>query len=191
LQRSPRIEYRGFGRYDRAGPLNLALGRIARRGATVSKTKFVEFRDVGFWTYDVGLAVFLKYLIDAAIPRSMFPDCRWLVEAISDWRRIAVIPDIGLEVDATWSASQLATFVELADEACVALARHEFYSADEITSWVLFDEFRIFPRGATHVQTGPVVELGRALIALVLGSLPIAPAGRQWLYGAPEGRMTI
>jgi hypothetical protein len=157
----------------------------------MSKTKFVEFRDDGFWTYDVGLAVFLKHLIDAAIPRSLFPDDGWLVEAISDWRRVAVIPDIGLEVDATWSASQLATFVELADQACVVLARREMYSADEIASWELFDELRIFPRGATHIQTGPVVELGRALIALVHGSLPAPPTGRQWLYGAPEGRMTI
>jgi hypothetical protein len=113
------------------------------------------------------------------------------VEAISDWRRVAVIQDIGLEVDATWSASQLATFVELADQACVALARREMYSADEITSWEFFDEERICPQGATHVQTGPVVELGRALIALVHGSLPAPPTGKQWLYGAPEGRMTI
>jgi hypothetical protein len=157
----------------------------------MSKTKFVEFRDDGFWAYDVGLAVFLKHLIDKAILRSLLPEGEWLVEPISDWRRVAVIPDICLEVDAAWSASQLATFVELADQACVALAQREMYSADEIVSWALFDEVRIFPRGATHVQTSPVVELGRALIALVQGSLPAAPTGRQWLYGAPEGRMTI
>ncbi|MBO0719787.1 MAG: hypothetical protein J2P41_03140 [Blastocatellia bacterium] len=35
--------------------------------------KFVEFSDDGFWTYDVGLDIFLKHLIDG-----------WLVEAISD-----------------------------------------------------------------------------------------------------------
>jgi hypothetical protein len=113
------------------------------------------------------------------------------VEAISDWRRIAVIQDIGLEVDASWSASQLATFVELADQACVALSRSEIYSADEIASWEFFEERRICLRGATHVQTGPVAELGRALITLIHGSLPAPPTGKQWLYGAPEGRMTI
>jgi hypothetical protein len=113
------------------------------------------------------------------------------VEAISDWRRVAVIPDIGLEVDATWSVSQIETFVELADQAYVALARRVMYSADEMASWEFFDELRIFPRGATHVQTGPVAELGRALITLVYGSLPAPPTGKQWLYGAPEGRITI
>ena len=157
----------------------------------MSKTKFVEFRDHGFWTYDVGLAVFLKHLIDAGAPRCSSSDGTWLVDAISDWRRVAVMPDIGLEIDASWSARQLATFVELIDEACARLAARETYSADEITSWVLFDDLRIFPRGHLPLRTAPVVELGRALAALIEGRLPIAPTGRQWLYGAPEGRMAI
>jgi hypothetical protein len=157
----------------------------------MSKTKFVEFRDHGFWTYDVGLAVFLKHLIDVAVPRSSSSNGTWLADAILDWRRVAVIPDIGLDVDASWSASQLATVIELIDEACARLAERDEYSADEITSWVLFDDLRIFPRGHLQLRTAPVVELGQALAALIEGRLPVAPAGQYWLYGAPNGRMAV
>jgi hypothetical protein len=48
----------------------------------VSKSKFVGFRDDGFWAYDVGLAVFLKHLIDVAVPHCSSPDGAWLTDAI-------------------------------------------------------------------------------------------------------------
>jgi hypothetical protein len=156
----------------------------------VSKTKFVDFRDDGFWAYDLGLAVFLKHLIDVGLPHRSPADV-WLVDAISDWRRVAVIPDIGLDIDASWSAKQLETFIDLVEQACAVLAKRDGYAAEEITSWVLLEDLRIFPRGHAYVKTAPVVELGRALIALIDGSLPAAPVGKQWLYGAPEGRIAI
>jgi hypothetical protein len=49
--------------------------------------------------YDVGLAVFLKHLIDVAIPHCSSPDDAWLADAISHRRRVAVIPDIGLDIE--------------------------------------------------------------------------------------------
>jgi hypothetical protein len=156
----------------------------------VSKTKFVDFREDGFWAYDVGLAVFLKHLIDVALPRCSPADV-WLADAIADWRRIAVIPDIGLHIDVSWSATQRETFIELVEQSCAALAKRKGYAAEEITSWALFEDLRIFPRGHSYVNTAPVVELGSALIELIDGSLPAAPVGKQWLYGAPEGRIVI
>jgi hypothetical protein len=156
----------------------------------MSKTKFVEFRDDGFWTYDVSLGVFLKHLVDVAL-RSEFADTAWLADAIEDWRRVAVIPDIGLEINASWSADQLVAVVNLVEEVCTSLAARGTYTADEITSWTLFEDLRIFPRGHCEVWAAPVIELGRALIALIDGTLPAAPDGRQWLFGAPEGRIAI
>jgi len=49
---------------------------------------------------------------------------------------------------------------------------------------------RIHPRGASEVATGPVVELGRAIIALVRGDLPEAPKGEAWFFGVPPGSST-
>jgi hypothetical protein len=164
----------------------------------VSKTKFVEYGDLnrplgdlphGFWVYDVGLDIFLKYLIDAA-QASEQANTAWLSSAISEWR-LACIPDYGLTLDASWSSEQRQTFCVLAEDACARLEARESIPAEEIVSWPILDDLRIFTRGADEVFTAPIVELGRAIIALVSGQLPEAPEGQIWLYGAPEGRMTI
>lgn len=155
----------------------------------MSKTKFVAYADCGFWAYDVALDIFLKHLIDAA-EASEQADTEWLSTAISDWR-FACVPDYGLTLDANWSPAQQQTFLDLAEEACTRLAARESIPAEEVVSWPILDDIRIFTRGATEVFTAPVIELGHAIIALVRGELPEAPEGQIWLYGAPEGRLTI
>ena len=155
----------------------------------MSKTKFVKFGTQGFWAYDVALHVFLKHLIDAAEASDQAAGT-WLAGDVSSWR-LACIPDYGLTLDTDWPTEQRRSFVALAEEACAALAKRESIPAEEITSWPILEDVRIFTRGASEVYTAPVVELGRAIIALVSGELPEAPRGQMWLYGAPEGRQTI
>lgn len=155
----------------------------------MSKTKFIEYADRGFWAYDVTLNVFLKYLIDAAQTNEQ-ANTEWLSTAISDWR-LACVTDYGLTLDANWSPTQQQTFLDLAEEACTRLAIRESIPAEEVVSWPILDDIRIFTRGATEVFTAPVIELGHAIIALVRGELPEAPEGQIWLYGAPGGRQTI
>jgi hypothetical protein len=157
----------------------------------VSQTFYVEYRECGFWTYDVALAIFLKHLIDAAMPRAASPGGEWLARAISDWQITAVVPDCGTVINETWSEEQIDTFIELTEQACNMLEGREKIEAEEITAWSMLDDLRIFVRGATEVCTAPVVELGRAMIALVKGELPTAPHGTAWFYGTPRGRETI
>jgi hypothetical protein len=156
----------------------------------VSKTKYVDYADHGFWAYDVALSIFLKYLVDAAVA-TYEAETGWLSTSITNWRGVASIPDIGLTLDADWSAAQRQTFIDLAEDACASLAKRESILAEEIVAWPLLDDLRIYPRGATEVFTGPVVELGRAVIALVSKTLPEAPQGRAWLYGTDTGRQTL
>ena len=156
----------------------------------MSKTQFVDYGTQGFWAYDVALGVFLKHLIDAA-EASDHARTPWLSSAISSWRRVACVSDYGLTLDADWSAEQRQAFIALAEDSCSSLAKRDSIPAEEIAAWPLLDDLRIFPRGATEVATAPVVELGRAIIALVSGNLPEAPHGTAWLYGTPEGRRTI
>lgn len=157
--------------------------------AIVSKTKFIEYAGRKFWAYDVALHVFLKHLIDAA-EASEQAHTAWLSSAISDWR-VACVPDLPLVIDTGWSPAQQQTFLTLAEEACTRLAERESIPAEEVVSWPILDDIRIFTRGAMEVYTAPIVELGRAIIALVRGELPEAPEGQIWLYGAPGGRLTI
>jgi len=156
----------------------------------VTKTQFVGFGNRGFWAYDVALGIFLKHLIDAA-RASEQSDTTSVSSAVADWRVTACISDYGLTLDPAWSANQHETFVGLAEEACKSLATREYIAAEEIVSWPILEDMRIFPRGAKAVFTAPVVELGRAIIDLVSGQLPDAPKGEIWFYGTPEGRCTL
>ena len=158
----------------------------------VSQTKFVRYGQGGFWAYDVALGVFLKHLIDVAEERSVLePEERWLGEAVQSWRVVVYVNDYGLVLGKAWSAPQIATFVTLAREACARIGRRASFSATEMESWSILDGEGVFARGASEVLSGPILELGEAIVALVEGELPAAPVGTTWCYGAPSGRCTI
>lgn len=157
----------------------------------MSRKKYVAYGDRGFWAYDVALGVFLKHLIDAAATDDQAGQ-PWLSTAISEWVAVASIPDIGLTLDEAWSPAQRHDLVALAESACARLAERESIPAEEVIAWPLLRDLHIHPRGATEVLTAPVVELGRAIIALVSGTLPESPTGSTVsLYGTDEGRTTI
>ena len=156
----------------------------------MSKTKFVRYREDGFWAYDVALGVFLKYLIDIA-EASPQAGSVWLSKRLPGWRVVACISDYGLRLDENRTAIQRHGFIAFAEEACARLALRESIPAAEMLAWNVLDGEGIFPRGAKEVQTGPVIELGRAIIALMSGELPEPPGNAAWCYGFPEGRTTI
>lgn len=156
----------------------------------MTATKGIKFGDRFFWAYDVAAGVFLKYLIDEA-ERSEETNSPWLSQAVSDWRVQAAITEFGLTLKEDWTSSQKQTFIELAERACRKLATRELIPAEEIASWPLKEDLRIFPRSNTEVPTAPVIELGHAIIALVSGNLPRAPQGEAWFYGTPTGRSTL
>jgi hypothetical protein len=153
----------------------------------LSKTKTVHYMGRSFWVYDVALGVFLKYLIDAA-EASDQANASWLSALIPSWRQTACIGDIGLTLDADWTAEQRRFFTALAEEACVAIEERVSIPAEEMLAWHVLDDEGIFPRGAKEVFTAPIVELGRAVIALISGTLPEAPRGKAWLFGVDSGR---
>ena len=156
----------------------------------MSKTKYVHYMNRGFWVYDVGLGVFLKYLIDAfeASEQAKVP---WLSALISSCREAAYIGDIGLTLDEDWTPEQRQAFIALAEEACATIRKRASIPAEEMVAWHVLDDEGIFPRGAMEVLTAPIVELGGAVIALVSGRLPEAPNGKVWLYGTPSGRQEL
>ena len=156
----------------------------------LSQRQYVEHGARGFWAYDVALGVFLKYLVDAA-QASNQADAAWLSTSIAWWRVVACISDYGLTLDVDWSDAQRQTFIALAEHACSSLAKRAAIPAEEISGWPLLDDVENFTRGETAVSTAPIVELGRAIIALVSGNLPDAPEGTAWFYGTPTGRRTL
>ncbi len=156
----------------------------------MTATKGIRFENRFFWAYDVAAGVFLKYLIDEA-EASGQTNAPWLSDAVTSWRREAAIAELGLTIKEEWLPSQRQTFMELAEKACEKLATRESIPAEEIISWPLQDELHIYPRTREAVFTAPVIELGRAIKALVAGNLPESPKGEAWFYGTPDGRSTI
>lgn len=158
---------------------------------SMSQNQFIEYRKRGFWAYDVALGVFLKHLIDITEEQSREPEERWLVEAVHWWRIVCCVNSYGLTLGADWSAPQIATFTRLAREACVRIRLRESFLATEMKAWSILEGEGVFARGASEGLAGPIVELGEAIVALIEGKLPAAPAGRIWLYGTPSGRCPI
>jgi hypothetical protein len=160
----------------------------------VSKSSFVDYHDNFFWAYDVSLGIFLKHLIDAADDHAAEFGKSWLQEQVADWRLVAGLVEmygLNLDDDRTWSAAQKADFLQLAEKACAVLAKREQISAAEIEAWPILDDLRLSTRGEVVVATAAIVELGRAIIELVNGTLEAPPAYTRWFYGCPEGRTTI
>src|SRR5258708_1818047 len=84
----------------------------------MSKTLFVEYRDAGFWAYDVAVGIFLKHVIDAARKCAEGEDAAWLRDCIDQWRVNAITSDLGLHLDEGWSNDQVGTIICLIEEAC-------------------------------------------------------------------------
>jgi hypothetical protein len=157
----------------------------------MSKTFFVKYRQRGFWAYDVALNVFLKHLIDVARPLNAGSNSDWLTQGIHDWRVTIAAHECGKVIDENWNQPQLAAFVELANQACDLLAERETIGSDEILTWDFGDGVRAFTRGAVTVETAPIIELGRAIIALIDGTLLAPPPDTAWIFGTPNGRDVI
>jgi hypothetical protein len=159
----------------------------------MSKTLFVQWRDNGFWAYDVVSAVFLKHLIDAATSYLGYHDEPWLQDAVQRWRFNAVCGDLGLFLDESWSVEQLRTFTGLTREACDLLSKRDRILPDEIQSWQMMDgnDGRCFARGEPFVTTASAICLGEGIIKLVTGALPEPPPGTWWFFTTEESGATL
>src|SRR5262249_40008236 len=116
----------------------------------------------------------------------------WLSKAMSDWRTQAVIVEFGFTIDECWSTRERTAFIALTEQACAAMEARQSIPVTESVSWPFVDDMRIFPRtNAKELSTAPFVELGRAIIALLLDQLPAPPKNEAWFFGTPEGRSTI
>jgi hypothetical protein len=83
------------------------------------------------------------------------------------------------------SAAQKDAFVGMLETACRQIEERSSFSAAEIESWLILDDLRISPRGSLKVSAGPVVEVGQAIGALMIGHVLEPPSGHELVYGAP------
>ena len=154
----------------------------------VSATKYVNYGGRGFWAYDIVLGVFVKCLIDA-VEATGYSRAPFLDNALRSWRLAPVI-DIGFSLERSWTTLQRQNVVTFVEEACARLATRDSIPIEEIVNWPSPRGLRLFHRGRKEVRTTPVIELGRAIIALLRDELPKAPMGEAWFF-TEKGRSTI
>ena len=157
----------------------------------MSKTLFVRYGDKGFWAYDVSSGIFLKHLVDQVERHIELAPAAWLSECIDHWRVQAVLGDLGIHLDPTWTPAQRQLLCTLIENACRTLEQVDAITAKQAASWSIWEGMGVGTRGAASVPTAPSAELGRAVAALLHGSLPEPPPGTWWFYGADGGRTTI
>ena len=157
----------------------------------MSRSLYINFRDNGFWAYDVPSSVFLKYLIDAANDRLALCADQWLSDSIQHWRVSAVISDLSHYTDDEWSQSQIDTVIEMCRTATDVLRSRAEIPAAEIESWPILDDQRIFARGHDPVPCEPVARLGDAFIALLQNKLPTPPERHWWFFTLDDNVDTI
>ena len=157
----------------------------------MSRSLYVDFRDNGFWAYDVASSVFLKFLIDAANERTAVDTDHWLSEAIQNWRVSAVISDLGFYLDDNWSQLQIDTVIKLCRTATEVIRAGGNIPASEIESWPILDDQRVFTRGHDPVPSKAVARFGDAVISLLQITLPEPPDRHWWFFTLDENVDTI
>ena len=148
----------------------------------MTRTAHVNFRDDGFWAYDVAGSVFLWFLIDAANKRLSSHDEPWLREMVQHWRVAAFITEMAHYTDDNWTTSQVDLVIQLSRHAIDAIRSHGDFAASDVQSWPVLDENRIFARGHDPIPAEPVARLGDAFIQLLQGQLPAPPDQHWWFY---------
>jgi len=154
----------------------------------VSATRYVEYGDRGFWAYDIILGVLVKHLVEA-IEATGYSRAPFLDKALHHWRLTPIL-DIGFRLLKSWTPEQRQNVITFVDEACARLATRDAIPIGEIVSWPFPGDSRLPHRGLKQVRTASVIELGRAITALLRDELPKARKGEAWFF-TDTGRSTI
>ena len=147
----------------------------------MSKTVFVEFRDDGFWAYDVASSIFANFIAEAA--SKMNDSDKWITESIHNWRVNAIVSDYGFYLDDNWSSDQIHMVRDLCHQASEAIRKFGELDGETIQSWKQINGGSIDTRGHDVIPSEPIARLGDAIAALLYQTLPAAPENHWWFYG--------
>src|SRR3954467_3749223 len=99
----------------------------------MSKSLFVEFRNDGFWAFDVVSSVLLKHLVEVAATE--IAKNPWLEQVVQRWRVDTIVPDFGFGLNSAWTDSQIEVIAGLIIETCRVLEARKFIPSQEIEQW--------------------------------------------------------
>jgi hypothetical protein len=181
---APKVATRGkSGRISGTGFVDERAGWrcCVREDGPVSKTVAVEFRGRSFWAFDVSLSILLH---ETVLIGARTTDGDWLAPVLAELRHAAIRGSTGmLDLDLGLTDEQRQVVVRLIEQAGERLSQRELITASEAAQLEIEPSVRVLWRPADAVPTEPILDLSKALAALVRGTLPHAPAGHWWFIG--------
>jgi hypothetical protein len=155
----------------------------------VSATVPVECGGRGIWARHVSLSL-LSYEFLAAAPDT--EGMPWLADLLEQLQVVGRVGgDLCLDLNLGLDDEQRKILSGMIEDAMRRLERRGVITAAEAAGMQLAPGDPVIWRGEDRVATTPIVELGGALIALMAGTLPSAPAGTWWSIGWDGGWQTI
>jgi len=107
----------------------------------------------------------------------------WMTELLPQLRLYACVNDFYIPVD-EWADGHEDGFAELVGQARDRLIARGTLGPEDAAAWSVMDALPIHWRGTSVITTEAAVEFAEALIQIVRGTHPAAPAGQRWYFGA-------
>ncbi|WP_433656035.1 hypothetical protein ACQPW1_33700 [Nocardia sp. CA-128927] len=157
----------------------------------MSRTKFVEIDDRGFWAVDDALDVWLAYLVEAAGDAG--PAEPWLSDLVEDWRRGSALADIGVTMRLPVAAhrERVRGIAERARRAALAGGN---VPVERLRQWVILADSTVsdgFSRTPDGVGVDRILEVADGFIGLLDGRLAADPPHGWWYLGTGAGMSII
>jgi hypothetical protein len=142
-----------------------------------------SYHGFDFWVYDVcqGLVFAEMAAAAEAIPRDERPG--WMIEIIPELKLYAGVNDFHIPLD-EWADGHEEEFIDLVAKAKERLIARGTVTPEEAAEWFVMPDLPIHWRGKTPITTESAVEFADAMIQIVRGTYPAAPAGHNWYFGA-------
>jgi hypothetical protein len=157
----------------------------------VSRTTSAEYHGFSFWVYDVCESILFAEMAGVAAQAPAGPRSPWLSDLEHQLRVHAIVgASFAIPLD-QWCDGHQDEFLALVAEAGRRLAGRGSVTAQQAAAWIVLDGTPVLWRGQDQVDTGPVVAFAEALAAIIRGTYPQAPPGRQWYFGHPGEVRTI
>lgn len=158
----------------------------------MSKTVPVGFRNRQLWAFDVSLSILLAETVRLGQAVAASSPGSWLTPVLDTLRRHAILgANEYFDLDLTITDDQREQVLQIIADVARQLRHRGTITRGEAARWVVLDGHPVIWRNAEAVDTGPIADLGDALIDLVHGTLPDPPPGTWWYFGFPDGPHTI
>lgn len=157
----------------------------------MTRTKYVEIDNRGFWALDDALDVWLAYLVEEASEARRIE--AWLNEFVADWRRVSALPDIGVTMRLPEVAHrhQIHNLAEAARRRVVAAGD---VSVERLRQWTILGNLVVsegFSRTPDGVTANRILEVADGFIGLLAETLPADPPHGWWYLGTGMGMRVI